>query len=140
MLAANKVAFTPEEIARMEIRNFVNEGLKDVQEGNLLDFDEMFDEIEKRYQDDETVDLTSLYNKRLIKGSKKNGILKISIPVKILGNGDFTKKLKFKISAISESARERILKAGGDAQVEVSTAGAKAGKTAAAAKTKKSTE
>ena len=51
MITAEKVVFSPEELARMEIRNFVNEGLKDVQEGNLYDFDEVFDEIESRYID-----------------------------------------------------------------------------------------
>lgn len=49
MFASKKVVFTPEEIARIEIRNFVNEGLKDVQENNLFDFDEAFDELESRY-------------------------------------------------------------------------------------------
>ena len=48
MTPVKKVVFTPEEIVRMEIRNFINEGLKDVQKGNLYDFDETFDEIEKR--------------------------------------------------------------------------------------------
>ena len=51
-MAMKKIDFDPEEIARMEIRSFVNEGLKDVQEGNLYDFDEAFDELEKRYQDE----------------------------------------------------------------------------------------
>ncbi|MCB6202022.1 hypothetical protein [Extibacter muris] len=51
MITAEKVVFSPEELARMEIRNFVNEGLKDVQEGNLYNFDEVFDDIESRYKD-----------------------------------------------------------------------------------------
>jgi large subunit ribosomal protein L15 len=72
-------------------------------------------EIDKRYNDGETVDETSLFNKGLIKGSKKSGTVKAAVPVKILGDGDLTKKLIFKISAISASAREKILKAGGDA-------------------------
>lgn len=49
MATTEKIMFTQEEIARMEIQNFVNQGLEDVQEGNLYDFDEMFDEIERRY-------------------------------------------------------------------------------------------
>lgn len=49
MATAEKFMFTQEEVARMEIQNFVNQGLKDVQEGNLFDFDETFDEIERRY-------------------------------------------------------------------------------------------
>ena len=72
-------------------------------------------EIDKRFNDGDTVDETSLYNKRLIKGSKKSGSVKVSVPVKILGNGEITKKLIFKITAISASAREKILKAGGEA-------------------------
>lgn len=51
MATAEKVVFSPEEQARMEVRNFINEGLKDVQDGNLYDFDEVFDEIESRYID-----------------------------------------------------------------------------------------
>jgi len=49
MIAAEKVVFTSEETARMEIRNFINDGLKDVQNGDIFDFDEVFDEIEGRY-------------------------------------------------------------------------------------------
>ena len=45
-----QVIYTPDEIAEMEIRNFVNEGLKDVQNNNLNDFDEVFDELESRYR------------------------------------------------------------------------------------------
>jgi large subunit ribosomal protein L15 len=62
-------------------------------------------EIDKRYKDGETVDAASLV---------KHGLLKGSAPVKILGDGELTKKLIFKIGAISASAREKILKAGGE--------------------------
>jgi large subunit ribosomal protein L15 len=61
-------------------------------------------EIEKRYADGETVDTVTLIQK---------GLVKKSIPVKILGNGKLTRKLSFKISALSASAREKIEKAGG---------------------------
>ena len=81
-------------------------------------------EIEKRFNDGDTVDENSLFDKGLIKGSKKGGSLKINIPVKILGNGDLTKKLTFKIgadngaasavSAVSGSAKEKIQKSGGE--------------------------
>ena len=77
-------------------------------------------EIEKRYNDGETVDEVSLYDKGLIKGSKKSGIVKAAVPVKILGDGNLTKKLTFRIDAISASAREKILKAGGDAGAQAS--------------------
>jgi large subunit ribosomal protein L15 len=61
-------------------------------------------ELEKRYDNGETVDLATLIRKGLVKGT---------VPVKILGDGEFTKKLNFKIGAISASAREKIEKAGG---------------------------
>lgn len=50
MGAIARVLYTSEEIAKMEIRNFVNAGLKDVQNNDLYDFDEVFDELENRYQ------------------------------------------------------------------------------------------
>jgi large subunit ribosomal protein L15 len=61
-------------------------------------------EIEKRFVDGETVNAASLIRKGLVKGA---------VPVKILGDGEFTKKLVFKIEAISASAKEKITKAGG---------------------------
>ena len=50
MESAVKILYTPEEQARQEIRNFVNEGLKDVQENALYDFEDVFDELERRYK------------------------------------------------------------------------------------------
>ena len=50
MESAVKILYTPEEQARQEIRNFVNEGLKDVQENALYDFEDVFDELESRYK------------------------------------------------------------------------------------------
>ncbi len=38
-----------EEYARMELRKFVNEGMLDVYNNKLLDFDTTFDELEERY-------------------------------------------------------------------------------------------
>jgi large subunit ribosomal protein L15 len=61
-------------------------------------------EIEKFYNAGETVDLASLHKKRLAQGSD---------PVKILANGDFSKKLTFNVAAASASAKEKIEKAGG---------------------------
>jgi len=81
-------------------------------------------EIDKKFADGETVDETSLYNKRLIKGSKKSGTVKVTVPVKILGGGEITKKLSFRIDSISASAKEKILKAGGDAGSAGGTAAA----------------
>jgi len=65
-------------------------------------------EIEKRFESGETVDLASLHKKNLIKGNA---------PVKILANGDFSKKLNFKVDGISAAAKEKVEKAGGDAAV-----------------------
>ncbi|MDR0554387.1 MAG: 50S ribosomal protein L15 [Treponema sp.] len=61
-------------------------------------------EIEKRYETGDTVDADSLVKKGLIKGKE---------PVKILGSGEITKKLDFKIVAISSSAKAKIEKSGG---------------------------
>jgi ribosomal protein L15 len=63
-------------------------------------------EIDKRYKEGEIVDAASLVKCGLIKGSTQ---------VKILGDGALTKKLIFKIGDLSASAREKILKAGGEA-------------------------
>ena len=60
--------------------------------------------IEKHFGDGETVSLASLVKKGLIKGTA---------PVKILGNGEFTRKLIFNVPAMSASAREKALKTGG---------------------------
>ena len=42
-----------EEVTRMEIRGFVNEGLQDMYNNKLLDFDSTFDELEERYSANE---------------------------------------------------------------------------------------
>jgi large subunit ribosomal protein L15 len=60
--------------------------------------------IEKAYNEGELVDVTSLTAKRLIKGKAL---------VKILANGDLSKKLTFKVGAVSKAAKEKIEKAGG---------------------------
>ena len=65
-------------------------------------------EIENRFEAGETVDLATLYKKRLIKGKE---------PVKILGSGSYSKKLSFKVDAVSASAKEKIEKAGGEVTV-----------------------
>jgi large subunit ribosomal protein L15 len=61
-------------------------------------------EIEKRYENSETVNLESLL---------KKGLVKRTIPVKVLGNGEITKGLIFMVSAVSAAAKEKIEKAGG---------------------------
>jgi len=77
-------------------------------------------EIDKRFNEGETVDAISLFKNGLIKGSEKKGTFVSDLPVKILGSGELTKKLIFKIgdksgiSAVSGSAKEKIQKAGGE--------------------------
>jgi large subunit ribosomal protein L15 len=61
-------------------------------------------EIDKKFEESETVDPASLVKKGLVKGAG---------PVKILGNGEISKKLTFNVPAVSSSAREKIEKAGG---------------------------
>ena len=80
-------------------------------------------EIDRCYTEGETVDMVSLYNKGLIKGRKKGTSFAPDFPVKILGKGDLTKKLVFKLiasgaagstaAAVSASAKEKIIKSGG---------------------------
>ena len=43
------INYSQDNVVKMEIRNFIDEGLKDVQQKKLLDFDTTFDELEKRY-------------------------------------------------------------------------------------------
>ncbi|MCL2801319.1 MAG: 50S ribosomal protein L15 [Treponema sp.] len=87
---------------RLARRGFSNHPFK--QEWQIVNLGE----IEKRFESGETVDLASLYKKGLIKGKD---------PVKILANGNFSKKLSLKVDAISASAKEKIEKAGGDVTV-----------------------
>lgn len=65
-------------------------------------------EVQKRFNDGDTVDAAALVMAGLVKGA---------MPVKILGDGEFTKKLNFKVDAISASAKEKIEKAGGTVAV-----------------------
>lgn len=62
------------------------------------------EQIEKLYQNGETVSLESLREKKYIKG--------ISHGVKVLGVGTLTKKVSFQVEAVSESAKEKLKKAG----------------------------
>jgi large subunit ribosomal protein L15 len=61
-------------------------------------------EIENHYKDGETVDAASLVLK---------GLIKKSLPVKVLADGDFNKRLVFKVDALSASAIAKIEKSGG---------------------------
>lgn len=63
------------------------------------------DVLNSNFQDGDSISPKILMHKGLI-SSVKNG-------VKILGDGELSKKLKFSGLKLSESAREKILKAGG---------------------------
>ncbi len=61
------------------------------------------------FEDGATVDIDTLIAKGMVKKPKDG--------VKILGNGDFTKKLNVKVNAFSASAKEKIEALGGTAEV-----------------------
>lgn len=62
-------------------------------------------EIETKYDNGETVDKATLIKKGMLK--------KVGSLVKILGNGEVSKKLTINVDKISSSAKEKIEKAGG---------------------------
>lgn len=43
------VNFSENDIAKMEIRRFINEGLQDIYHNQLIDSDTVFDKLEERY-------------------------------------------------------------------------------------------
>jgi large subunit ribosomal protein L15 len=98
-------------------------------------------ELEKRFNDGETVDDLSLFDKGLIKGKKKGEFFTAASPVKILGNGELSKKLIFKIGAaparcaISGPAKEKIQKAGGELVAVASVAAGNSAADSSAANT-----
>ncbi len=68
-------------------------------------------DFENHYKNGDVVDLASLIAKGLVKGS---------VPVKLLGDGELTKKLTIKLNAnskgfcaVSASAKQKVEKAGG---------------------------
>lgn len=66
-------------------------------------------DLEQRFENGEEVTLESLQSKQLAKG--RFDVLKV------LGNGDLTKKLKVSAHRFSGSAREKIEQAGGEVVV-----------------------
>jgi len=67
--------------------------------------------LEAKYNDGETVDKASLAAKGFISG-------KADSLVKVLGNGDITKKLTVNVDKVSASAKAKIEKAGGSVVAE----------------------
>jgi len=62
-------------------------------------------EIETKYADGEVVNLETLKDKGIIKKSQNN--------IKILGEGDFSRKVDVDLEKVSKTAQEKIEKAGG---------------------------
>ena len=65
--------------------------------------------LEKKFDDGAVVDTQALIGAGLVKNSFDS--------IKILGNGNLTKKLEVKVAAYSASAKEKIEAAGGKAEV-----------------------
>lgn len=59
-----------------------------------------------QFDDNETVDVVSLFEKKLVQNK--------NMPIKILGNGELTKKLTVKIDRVVPSARAKIENAKGE--------------------------
>ena len=86
---------------RIPKRGFTNRNTKDIVAINLSAL-EVFD-------NGETVTVESLIERGIVKNPRDG--------VKILGNGEFTKKLDVKANAFSASAKEKIEALGGTAEV-----------------------
>lgn len=70
------------------------------------------DTLDKYFENGEVVNRDTLLSKGLIKDP--------NMPVKILGRGEITKKLSFDVDKVSESAKIKIEKAGGNVNVKES--------------------
>ncbi len=69
-------------------------------------------DLERVFTDGETVSVESLVEKGLVRGGKR--------PVKVLGDGELSKKLTVQVQKFSASARAGIEKAGGSCEVVTS--------------------
>jgi large subunit ribosomal protein L15 len=86
---------------RLPKRGFVNRFAKSIAEVNVGTLD--------RFEDGSTVDAKALTDA---------GIVKVCCDgIKILGNGNISKKLTVKVTAYSDSAKQKIEAAGGKAEV-----------------------
>ncbi|NLX94018.1 MAG: 50S ribosomal protein L15 [Clostridiales bacterium] len=87
---------------RVPKRGFVNIFAKEIAIVNLAS-------LEERFEDGAVVDIATLI---------KTGLIKKSLDgVKVLGNGDITKKLTVQVNAFSDTAKQKIEAAGGKAEV-----------------------
>ncbi len=87
---------------RIPKRGFVNIFAKEIAIVNLS-------ALEEKFEDGAVVDVEALINAGLVK-KQLDG-------VKVLGNGEISKKLTVKVNAFSESAKAKIEAAGGKAEV-----------------------
>jgi large subunit ribosomal protein L15 len=92
-------------VRRIPKRGFTNIFRVEFQVVNLRDLDRVF-------SDGETVSVEALVEKGLVRGGKK--------PVKVLGDGELTKKLTVQVHKFSASAKAGIEKAGGSCEVVTS--------------------
>ncbi len=75
-------------------------------------------QLDSRFNDGDTISLDSLVGSGLVKPKKSESrLVKNRTMIKILGNGELSKKLIVKAHLFSKSARDAIEKAGG--QIEV---------------------
>ena len=86
---------------RIPKRGFKNRNSKEIVAINLAALD--------KFEDGATVDVAALVEAGVIKNPRDG--------VKILGNGEITKKLNVKVDAFSASAKEKIEALGGTAEV-----------------------
>ena len=87
---------------RIPKRGFTNRNSKEIVSINLS-------VLEKKFENGATVDIDALIEAGIIKEVRDG--------VKILGNGELTKKLDVKVNAYSASAKEKIEALGGTAEV-----------------------
>lgn len=87
---------------RIPKRGFNNIFAKEIAAVNVSDLD-------KAFEDGAVVDVNALIEKGLVKKALDG--------VKILGNGEISKKLTVKVNAYSDSAKQKIEAAGGKAEV-----------------------
>ena len=86
---------------RIPKRGFTNRNSKDIVAVNI--------NVLERFEEGATVDVNALIEAGIIKNPRDG--------VKILGNGELTKKLNVKVDAFSASAKEKIEALGGTAEV-----------------------
>ena len=86
---------------RIPKRGFTNRNTKEIVGINVSALE--------AFENDAVVSVAALIEKGIIKNPKDG--------VKILGNGELTKKLNVKVNAVSESAKAKIEAAGGTVEV-----------------------